>query len=283
MEAPKGGMADLIDQALPHICKDLAPNTVKQYRGAARRLKVWLQEFAPRDVLPKDVAALKLALASKPNYANRCISLLRGVFDFALEQQIVDSNPVVGIKRLGEKKRGRLITASEYAAIYAKAGPRLQVVMDLLIRTGQRVTAVLRIHRTDLVADGIRFPKHKTEAKRVVRWTSELREVVERAKRLNSNIRALTLLCNRRGKAPDYSTIKIQWDKACRDAGVSDAHLHDLRAVALTAAKAQRLDPTALAAHSSPAMTARYLRDREEPVVDGPSFGVSEGKGPSEG
>jgi hypothetical protein len=50
--------------------------------------------------------------------------------------------------------------------------------------------------------------------KGVVAWTPQLRAVVERAKTLSGNIRALTLLHNRRGKAPDYSTVKIQWDKA---------------------------------------------------------------------
>jgi len=65
----------------------------------------------------------------------------------------------------------------------------------------------------------------------------------------------------------------------CAAAGVGDAHLHDPRAVALTAAQQQKLDPTALAAHSSPVMIARYLRDREQPVVDGPSFGPVTAKG----
>ena len=58
-----------------------------------------------------DVQA-KVALASKPNYANRCLSLLGQVFDYALEQQLVDSNPVVGIKRHTEAKRKRLLTTA---------------------------------------------------------------------------------------------------------------------------------------------------------------------------
>jgi integrase len=95
---------------------------------------------------------------------------------------------------------------------------------------------------------------------------------VNSAKALYGNILALTLLHNRRGKAPDYSTIKIQWDKARRAAGVLDARIHDIRAKALTDAKRQGLDATALAGHASPAMTARYIGLRESPVVSGPSF-----------
>lgn len=272
-ETPTGGMAELIDQALAQILPKVAASTAKQYAVAARHLKIWLQEFAPHEVKPKDVAKLKISLASKPNWANRCISLLRQVFAYALEQQLVDSNPVVGIKRHEEAKRTRLLSIAEYQAIYAKAGPRLRVIMDLCIHTGQRPGDVLKIRRAELTDEGIRFEQQKTGHKGTVRWTSELRAVVERAKTLHGNIRALTLLHNRRGKRPDYSTVKIQWDKARRAAGVEDAQLRDLRALSATWAKKQGKDATALLMHSSTAQTVRYLRDKEEPVVDGPSFG----------
>jgi hypothetical protein len=39
-----------------------------------------------------------------------------------------------------------------------------------------------------------------------------------------------------------------------------------------TEAKRQGLDPTALLGHTDAKMTKRYLRDREIPVVNGPSF-----------
>ncbi|HVN43671.1 MAG TPA: tyrosine-type recombinase/integrase [Steroidobacteraceae bacterium] len=274
-EAPKSGMAELIDQAMAHIRPKVAKNTAKQYDLAAKHLKEWLQEFAPGEVKPRDVAAMKLKLASKPNWANRCLSLLRQIFDYALEQQIVESNPAVGIKRHAEKKRTRLVSMGEYHAIYAAAGPRLQVIMDLCIRTGQRISDVLKIRRADLTDDGIRFEQQKTGHKGVVAWTPELRAVVERAKTLHGNIRALTLLHNRRGKAPDYSTVKIQWDKARRAAGVDDVRLHDLRALAATWAKKQGKNPTSLLMHSTPSQTVRYLRDKEEPLSEGPSFGQS--------
>lgn len=271
-EQPTGGMSDLIDLAMTHIRGRVSANTAKQYERASRHLKKWLVEFSPADVKPKDVAAMKLKLAATPNWANRCISLLRQVFDFALEQQLVETNPVVAIKRLPEKKRERLLSIDEYRQIYDAAGPRLQVIMDLCVRTGQRIGDVLTIHRTDLTDEGIRFQQEKTGAKVTVAWTPELRAVVDRAKTLNGNIRALTLLHNRRGKPPDYSTVKIQWDKARSAAGVPDARIHDLRAVAATWARKEGKNATALLAHSSAAQTARYLRDKESPVAEGPSF-----------
>lgn len=273
IDASKGGMSKLIDTALEHIkSRGLAAATIEQYTVAAEKLKRIMVEFSPAQVKGKHVAQIKVAMAGTPNMANRVLSFLRQVFDYAVEQQIVESNPALGIKRHKEKKRGRLISREEFDAIYAKAGPRLQVIMDLLYLSAQRITDVLGIPVRNLLDQGIAFAQQKTGARLIVRWTPELRAVVARAKTLHGNVRALTLLHNRRGRAPDYRTIKDQWDAACAAAGVLDAHLHDVRAMSLTAAKNQGKNPTALAGHTNQAQTDRYLRDREIPVVDGPSF-----------
>jgi integrase len=277
IDTPAGAMGPLIDDALEYIKPNISAATYKQYKGATKKLKKAFIEFSPEQVKQKHVMKFKVSYRRIPNMTNRCLSLLRQVFDYALEIEYpgIDTNPAVGIKRLRENKRERLITATEYAAIYGVSGPRLQVITDLCIRSGKRITKVLRIRRADLLEVGIRFPRDKGEKNdQIVKWTSELREVVERAKGLRGgNVAALTLLCNRRGKAPDYRTVKDQWDKACRKAGVEDATIHDLRAVAATKAESQGKNPTSLLNHSSEQQTKRYLRGRKVPEVEGPSFG----------
>ena len=267
-----GGMVALIDAAMIEMRRSIKPTTAKQYEVAARKLKTMLVEFEPHQVTSRHVAQIKVRLAASPNMANRCMSVLRQVFAYALENQLVNSNPVIGVARYEERKRDRYLTDAEFAAIYAQALPRLQVIMDLCYLTGQRISDVLAIRQSDLTDAGISFRQGKTDEKLTVRWTPELRAVVERAKGLRGNIVAMTLLHNRRGKRPDYSTVKIQWSAACAKAGVVDAHLHDLRAKSLTDAKRQGKDATALAGHRSASMTARYIRLRESPEVEGPSF-----------
>jgi integrase len=274
IEAPRGGMDKLIDDAFDAMRPGLKPNSIKAYTLAARRLKEILAEFAPDQVRGKHVAAIKKSMAKKPGMANQVISFGKQVFAYALEEEVpgVENNPFVGIRRHRQKARDRLISAEEYTAVYAHANDRLQIVMDLCRLTGQRITAVLRIRRIDLLPEGIRFPQHKTEAKRTVKWNAELRAVVDRAKTLHGNLTALTLIHNRRGKVPAYQTVREQWTKACRAAGIENAHLHDLRAVAATTAKRQGKNATELLAHTTAAQTQRYLRGREEVLVEGPSF-----------
>lgn len=272
-EAPRGAMPTLIWRVIEQVSPRLAPATVSQYRTAAARLADILAEFSPEQVRPKDVAKIKLSLAETPNMANRILSVLRIVMQHAVEWQLIDSNPCIGIKRHAERGRRRYLGDAELADIHAHAGPRLRVIIELLCLTGQRVTDVLRIRHADLTDEGIRFQQQKTDSRLVVAWTPELRATVERAKALRGNVLALTLLHNRRGKPPDYRTVQAQWAKACQAAGVQDAQLRDLRAKALTDARKQGLDATALAGHASAAMTETYIRQRAVPVVSGPSFG----------
>jgi integrase len=270
-DSPKGEMSELIDAALA-AKKNLAPSTRRGYEVAARKLKKMLVEFSPHQVQGKTVAAIKRDLADTPNMANRCLSVLRVVFQYAVEEQIVPSNPCIGIERHEERKRDRYITDAEYVAIWEKAGDRLRVIIDLAYFTGQRIGDVLAIRRADLTDEGIRFRQGKTRTTLTVAWTPPLEDAVARAKALNRSVAAFTLLHNRRGKAPDYRTVRDQWDNAVTAAGVTDAHIHDLRAKALTDAKREGKDATALAGHASAAMTDRYIRLRESPVVQGPSI-----------
>jgi integrase len=265
-------MPSLIEAAIDAAPK-ISPATRKQYRTAGAKLAEILAEYSPHQVAPRDVAQIKLMLAATPNMANRCLTVLRVVFNYALEMQLVDSNPAIGVKRFDEPERERLLTHAELTAIRRHAPPRLAILLDLMYLTGQRVTDVLRIRMSDITDEGIYFKQRKTGKRLVVKWSPDLRAAVDRAKALCGNVRALTLLHGRTGKAPDYRTTRDQWALACERAGVSGAQLRDLRAMSITNAELQGFDPTALAGHTSQQMTKRYLRSKIVKAVDGPSFG----------
>lgn len=267
------GMPKLIDEVLAKVKPRLADSTADQYAYAAKLLKKALARFEPHEVKARHVAKVQEDLASTPNMANRVISFLRLVFVDAVKRQLVDSNPCVGIPRLPEARRQRLLTDKEWQAIYDKAGQRLQVVMRLQYLTGQRISDVLGIRRNQLGDDGIVFEQQKTGARMLVRWSPDLRAAVRDAEALSDGLPpVLTLLRGRYGGAPDYRSVLLQWNEACESAGVTDARLNDARAKSATATKQQGKSARALLGHTSETMTARYLRDKEIPEVEGPSF-----------
>jgi integrase len=272
--ASGAGLDELVNRTLEKLRPQISANTLAQYRLVSLRLKKIFREFShAREVKPLHIVAIRKEFAATPNMANRILSFTRQVFDQALEEELVDQNPALGVKRLPEGKRKRLLTEEEIAAIHAHAVPRVQVVIEIQLGTGQRIMDVLRVKRANITDEGIYFEQQKTGARVLVPWTPELRAAVERAKQLNGNLRAFTLFHGRRGKPLDYRTYLLQWHTARRAAGVEDAKPNDMRAVAATWAKRQGKNATALLGHTSPNQTVRYLRDREFALAEGPSFG----------
>lgn len=269
----KGGMAKLIDEALDAMKHRLADNTVKQYEAAAARLKEYLAEFEPRQVLPRHVAKLKLHMADTPNMSNRVISFLRMVFAYALEQQVVDSNPCIGIKRHAEKKRDRYITDDEFSAICASASDYMRSIFEMCYLTGQRISDVLSIRLADISPAGIAFEQQKTGAKLVVAMSPDLEDLLGRIKALPRRVRGLTLFCARSGGKPvSYETVKQAFRSACVKANIEGATIHDLRAKSLTDTDRQGNDAQKLGGHTDPKMTKRYLRLREIDIAQPPAM-----------
>lgn len=269
-----GGMADLIDKALAAMSKDLKPNTIAQYTIAANKLKPVLVEFAPEQVRPKDVAAIKSHYADTPAMANRMISFLRSVFAYAVEWQIVDANPCIGVRRHKESPRDRLVSPEEYAAIKAAALHRaIPVIMDLCYLTGQRIGDVLAIRNEDISADGIRFIQEKTGARLLVAMTDDLEAVLTEARSIHPPHEMATTLLYTRGFRPySYATIKDAFNRAKAAAGVTDVTIHDLRAMSITAVDDEGGDAQRLAGHTSKAQTKRYIRHRKVPVASSPKM-----------
>lgn len=266
-----GGMPKLIDDALEHmrtrIKPPLKPNTLKQYEAACERLKETFADFEPREVLQRHVVALKLHMADTPNMSNRVISVLRAVFTYALEQQIVDSNPCIGVRRHLEHKRDRYITHGEFQAICANSSDNMRVIYEMCYLTGQRIGDVLAIRLADISAEGIAFKQEKTNARLLVQMTPDLEDLIARIKALPRKIRGLTLFCSPRGGKPvHYSSVKDAFAISCRKAGVEDASLHDLRAKSLSDTDDQGNDAQKLGGHTDAKMTKRYLRLRKVTV-----------------
>lgn len=270
----QGGMAALIDKAMKHHVKikKLAANTVTQYAAAAERLKDIFAEFEPHEVKPKHIAAVKMDLAGTPNMCNRILSLTRVIFDYALEWQLVESNPCTGIKRHQEEKRDRYITDAEFAALLGVASPYIRCILEMAYLTGQRINDVLSIHLSDISPEGIAFAQQKTGAKLIVAMTPDLEEVIAKAKALPRKVRTLTLFCSRAGKPVSYETVKEAFWKLREKTGIMDVTIHDIRAKSLTDADKEGKNAQTLGGHSDPKMTARYLRGRLPKIAQAPTM-----------
>ncbi|WP_341869096.1 tyrosine-type recombinase/integrase [Pseudomonas kitaguniensis] len=226
---------DALKQMRTRTKPPLKQNTLKQYEAACERLKEKFADFQPREVLQRHVVARKLHMADTPNMSHRVISVLRAVFAYALEQQIVDSTPYIGVRRHLEHKRDRYITHGEFQSICANSSDNMRVIYEMCYLTGQRIGDVLAIRLADICADRIAFKQEKTNARLLVQMTPDLEDLIARIKALPRKVRGLTLFCSPRGEKPvHYSSVKDAFAISCKKAGVEDASLHDLLAKSLS-------------------------------------------------
>lgn len=275
-----GGCDELFDRTLERYREKvkagkIAENTLAQYEVAAKQLKKNFAEFAPSQVKPHHVAALMDMDRAKPNMANRKLSFARQAFAYGLTWGMCEINPTYGVARHEEAKRTRLISQDEIDRVRANAQPHIAVIMDLALATGQRIMDVVKVKLADVTADGIYFRQQKTAKPLLVKMNPRIEDALERARRLHTNVRGLTLFHQRGGKPYKYKGVYDAFKRACKRAGVEDYLPNDHRARSLTDAEKQGKNATKLAGHSSESMTIRYLRDRSPEVVEGPSIGQS--------
>lgn len=270
IDAPTDKMPALLDRYLKDI--DVAPNTLKLYKSAVKKLSEIFAEFEPVQVTARDMMTVMHKLKSTPGMANIMRVVMIGAMDLAFIEQYVDRNVIRDTKKLPMAKRDRYITDAEFAAIYRIAPPTTQVIMDLCYLTGQRISDVLNIRYSDLTEHGIEIVQQKTKHRMLIAWSEDLLKVVDRAKKLHASVKGMTLLHTRAGNTIPYGTVVSAWKLACGKAKVENAHIHDIRAKAATDSNADGLDSKTLLGHQSESVHNRYLRSKETPVVKALSF-----------
>jgi integrase len=150
------------------------------------------------------------------------------------------------------------VTDDEYRRVYAAADPVLRDAMALAYYTGQRVSDVLKIRRTDLRDGALWIRQGKTSVNLRIAVEGELRRTIERI--TARGIVGLHLVTTERGERVTYDTLQGRFRKARAAAGV-DFQFRDLRAKAAT--DLENLDlAQKLLGHSGREMTEHYTKKR---------------------
>jgi integrase len=134
----------------------------KSWKIDRMRLKIdvlpkWKNKLL-RDITRRDVRALLDDVASHaPIVANRTRSLLSKFFNFAIEEEIIESNPVAKTKKPGkEQSRDRVLTADEIRAFWSACDALPSVMASaykLRLITVQRPVEVFSMRWQDVDLD----------------------------------------------------------------------------------------------------------------------------------
>ena len=250
-ETPRPGtMADLIDEVLADLRKKVdtgkrAPRTLLDREADAKNLKDAFGKMRPEAVEPRHVWAYlhKARGVEAPVRANREVSFLQVVFNWARGQGVVSVNPCVGVERNEESPRTRLVTPDELrefckvAATVGHSGIRAGYAAMLAYLTGKAQGQILKLHRNQLKPEGIEFPARKGGARVLVQWSDELRSVVDASLAMPCKAPPLYVVHTSQNGPYTAGGFKAGW-RDCMAAWVAQGGeaftFHDLRSAAAT-------------------------------------------------
>ena len=224
-----------------HSERENRPATISKNRALIRRnLRGPLANTAAAEVTAIDIERIKTRLRAKPIEFNRCFSLLRAAFNFAVRRKLVEHNPTASVKPYPEQPRDRVLSADELrriagalAELEAEGASRSAVLaVRLLAMTGWRISEIRGLRWDDLNPD--RGEALLVETKTGTRWASistEALAMIAEAPRRGDYV------FPGRSKAGNlgYGAIADVLDRACERASVADVSPHVFRASAATA------------------------------------------------
>lgn len=261
-------MHHLFDRYMLEVAPLKSPASYKANQIQISPLRIWFGDMQPDEVTPVDIYKYldKRSIKAKVG-ANREKALLSHVFSMAIRWGIVRDNPCKNVKRITEKPRSRYIEDWEYHAVRNVAPLLIQNLMDFAYLTGQRIGDILAIKLQNLTDEGIKIEQKKTGSKLIIQWSDELRDCVEKIKKMpRSIIYSMTLFCNKKGGTLTYDGFSTQWHKTIKKA-LADGLIkesftfHDIRAKSSSDAQ-NRQAASELLGHSSLQMTEKvYIRN----------------------
>ncbi|MGH7442226.1 MAG: tyrosine-type recombinase/integrase [bacterium] len=201
-----------------------------------------------------------------PGTLNRHIACLKTIVNRALANNLLDRNPIRGVKLFKENVRDRVLSWEEYQRLLEACSDHLVPIVTLAYRTGMRRGEILglRWDQLRLAEKVIRLNAEdtKTSEAREIPLDDELAELLRRVPRALGCPHVFTVMGHSIG------TIKTAFIAACRRAGIEDFRFHDLRHCAVTNLRKAGVPQNvimSISGHKTDAMLRRYDKvDRED-------------------
>ncbi len=156
------------------------------------------------------------------------IAILRNFFNYCIEKKYIDKNPCEGVKKLNELSRLKTLSDEDIAKLVAGATNKLtKDIIMFLIYTGCRKGEALNLKWDDVDLDNgvVAIKATKTRHDRYVPVSAPLKGLLEGIGKVDG----CSHVFNNGGKK--IVDFKHSFKTACRNAGLKDLRIHDLRHV----------------------------------------------------
>ncbi|MHB1680312.1 MAG: tyrosine-type recombinase/integrase [bacterium] len=196
---------------------DITANDIKSYQ-LARRLEILN--------MPKNNGKRENEVSFRS--VNLEIVTILSFFSYCIEKGYIDKNPAAKIKKLNELSRLKTLSDEDIQKLIAGATNKLTMdLITFLIYTGCRKGEALNLrwHDVDLKNNVIAIKGTKTKFNRHIPIHNHLKELLSDIEKNND----CEYVFNKDGKK--IGNFIKSFMTACKNAGIKDFHIHDLRHV----------------------------------------------------
>jgi len=203
-----------------------------------------------------------------PVAANREIAFLSICYSWAVERDIMKTNPCKDVRRNSEKARTRYVTEAEYQAVYQFAAdkPHVQAAMEFAYLCRMRLCEVLDLKHSDITQEGLLIRRRKGSRDTVTEITGRLQAAIKLCKTLPMpNARPINphLIRGKTGGPLTESGFQTLWQRLMKHAeqlGIERFTFHDLKARGITDTDGNKQTASG---HKTAAMIDTYNRKPE--------------------
>ncbi|MEO1932596.1 MAG: tyrosine-type recombinase/integrase [Pseudohongiella sp.] len=263
--------AETVDQLVDIYIKGYAKKYKKSWQTDERILK---KDIVPtigkrkvKDVTRKQLKLLFDAVADRaPVQANRLHAVTRRMFNYAIEEELIDANPCYLIKSPGGKEKPveRKLEEAEIRLLWRrlhklKVSPLVKLAIKFLLVSAQRPGEVLGMRWGDISGDWWTMPETKNNLSHRVPITPLAMKLLEHAQRYSMDDRVFPFSDTAVNQAIKRNIKKLGIDKFTP---------HDLRRTAgtrMASAGVSRLVLAKLLNHKDKGVTSIYDRHSYDP------------------
>lgn len=243
--------------------RDLSPGTREIYLRAMAHMAP-LYDCNVRDIRRRHIRVLRDHLADTPAAANQVVMMASLLLWRAVEDELIDANPVSRMKRLEMGQHARWSDAQvAYALEHLGEGYRRAILLAL--HTGQRQADVLAMRWDDIDGDVIRVTQAKTGAALAIPIVADLRALLDAWAK---DRRTLTILATDDGRPRQPPSFKVAFAAAIRrHPQLQGCTFHGLRVTAATRlaeAGATIHEIASVTGHRTLSMVQHYTRETEQ-------------------
>lgn len=178
----------------------------------------------------KEVRAWHVGLAHIPGHANKALTLLRSLYNWALDLELIEgANPTLRIRRFAMPPRDRFLTLEELHRVMTglpHLPPKPRAYLLMLLFTGARRGEACHIRWADIDEQTRLWKKPKTKngTSQFIPLPSQVMSALETLPR-----RSEWVFPGQGGRAWSGGTAEKEWGTIRRRWGLDDVTLHDLR------------------------------------------------------